>query len=229
LEAEEMDSLDRILAYDLDQLPFVFIALAIAFAVHEYAHAAVAYWFGDDTAKRAGRVTLNPIVHLDLVGTILVLFAGFGWAKPVPVNRQNFQNPRLMGALVSVAGPLSNLLLCTLGIFVYILLQKFGVIAGADTGVAMAIMTFFTIYINLNLILFLFNLIPLPPLDGYRIIEDLVPPNIANVMQRYETYGYAILFLMFLLPQVSQPILGPLYDFGGRLTDHIYQFFYMVL
>ncbi|GJM79554.1 hypothetical protein HMSSN139_20500 [Paenibacillus sp. HMSSN-139] len=106
-----MDFLNRILIYPLDQLPFYLITLVIAFTLHEFSHAYFANKFGDPTAKLLGRVTLNPAVHFDLLGIILLMIAGFGWARPVPVNRDNFSKPRLMGVIVSAAGPLSNLLL----------------------------------------------------------------------------------------------------------------------
>lgn len=103
-----MDFLNKILSVPLEQLPFYLIVLVIAFTVHEFSHAYFAYKFGDPTAKLMGRVTLNPAVHFDLLGIILLLIAGFGWARPVPVNRDNFKSPRLMGVVVSAAGPLSN-------------------------------------------------------------------------------------------------------------------------
>lgn len=102
------------LYYDLEVIPFVIIALIVGFTIHEFSHAFVAYKFGDPTAKNQGRLTLNPISHLDPIGTLLIFLAGFGWAKPVPVNRFYFKNPRLSGVLVSVAGPLSNLFIAFL-------------------------------------------------------------------------------------------------------------------
>ena len=110
-----MDFLDNLLAFKLADLPYVIVVLLIAFTVHEFAHAYVAYKFGDPTAKNQGRLTLNPKEHLDPVGTILLLVFGFGWARPVPVNRYHFKNPRLAGVLVSIAGPLSNLLIAIMG------------------------------------------------------------------------------------------------------------------
>ena len=221
--------MEDILFYSLDELPFVFIALAIAFTVHEFAHAAVAYWFGDDTAKLEGRVTLDPRKHLDVLGTVLVLLAGFGWAKPVPVNRSRFRNPRLMGAAVTFAGPLSNFLLCALGVLGYLLLQKFGVLESADSGVSMALITFFMIFINLNLTLFLFNLLPLAPLDGFRIVQDLAPRSLEDGLNKFEPYSYAILFLLFVVPPVRDAVLGPLYAWGGWLLARVYDFYFLFL
>lgn len=123
-----MDFLNQILRVPLDQLPFYLITLVIAFMIHEFSHAYFANKFGDPTAKLLGRVTLNPAVHFDLFGIILLLIAGFGWARPVPVNRDNFSRPRLMGVVVSAAGPLSNLLLGVVGTVVYVMLGHFGVL-----------------------------------------------------------------------------------------------------
>jgi Zn-dependent protease len=218
-------SVEDFLYYSLDELPFVFIALVIAFTVHEFAHAVTAYWFGDNTANAEGRVTLDPRAHLDWIGTIVVLLVGFGWAKPVPVNRNRFKRPRLMGATVSFAGPFSNLLLCVLAMFIFTLLQAFGALESGNQGVSMALITFFTIFVNLNLTLFLFNLIPLPPLDGWRIAEDVSPRAVYNWMQRYEHYGYLLLILLFVVPPLREWLLGPLYAAGGALLGLFYVWF----
>ncbi|WP_420836046.1 site-2 protease family protein [Paenibacillus fonticola] len=122
-----MDFLNQILRIPLDQLPFFLITVIIAFTVHEFSHAYFANKFGDPTAKQQGRVTLNPVVHFDFFGIILLLLAGFGWARPVPVNRNNFAKPRQMGIIVTAAGPLSNLLLGVIGTMIYIVLIQSGV------------------------------------------------------------------------------------------------------
>jgi len=199
--------LNQFLVYPLELIPYVAITLVVAFTMHELAHAYVAYRFGDPTAKNQGRLTLNPLKHLDVFGTILIFVAGFGWARPVPVNRYHFKNPRLAGICVSIAGPLSNLVLAFLGFFVYVLLQKFGgeSLMRFEPGVD----HFFRIFINLNVILFLFNLLPLPPLDGYRIIEDVVSPRIRAKMTQFEQYGI-IIFLIFVITPLGQFIFGPL-------------------
>ncbi|MBR3208444.1 MAG: site-2 protease family protein, partial [Bacillus sp. (in: Bacteria)] len=193
--------LDQFLVYPLELIPYVAITLVVAFTMHELAHAYVAYRFGDPTAKNQGRLTLNPLKHLDVFGTILIFVAGFGWARPVPVNRYHFKNPRLAGICVSIAGPLSNLVLAFLGFFVYVLLQKFGgeSLMRFEPGIDY----FFQIFINLNVILFLFNLLPIPPLDGYRIIEDVVSPGIRAKMTQFEQYGI-IIFLIFVITPLGQ-------------------------
>ncbi|MGX1191712.1 Zn-dependent protease [Metabacillus sp. SLBN-84] len=114
------------LAFELELIPYVVIVLAIAFSVHEFAHAYVAFKFGDPTAKNQGRLTLSPLKHLDPIGTILIFIAGFGWARPVPVNRFYFKKPRLAGILVSAAGPLSNLLVAFIGLALWYILLSTG-------------------------------------------------------------------------------------------------------
>lgn len=213
------------LAYPLREIPFVAITLMIAFTIHEFAHAYVAYKFGDETAKRQGRLTLNPIQHLDPIGTLLILIAGFGWARPVPVNRFFFKNPRLAGILVSVAGPISNLLLASLGFFIWYALLGTGVAAQLPDYVA----DFFNVFINLNLVLFVFNLIPLPPLDGYRIIEDLVPNQTRAKMTQYEVYG-SVIFLILVLTPLDQYTIQPIFQtiipaVAGTLNEFFYQMF----
>ncbi|MFO1442179.1 site-2 protease family protein [Bacillus sp. Bva_UNVM-123] len=198
--------MEQFLAFSLREIPYVAITLMIAFTVHEFSHAYVAYKFGDPTAKNQGRITLNPIQHLDPIGTILIFIAGFGWARPVPVNRFFFKNPRLAGILVSIAGPISNLILAMIGFVIWFTLLKFGVVAGPSS----AIQDFFNIFIHLNLVLFVFNLLPLPPLDGYRIIEDLVPANIRPKLTKYETYG-ALIFLILVITPLDQYTIRPIF------------------
>ncbi|HYK73024.1 MAG TPA: site-2 protease family protein [Pseudoneobacillus sp.] len=219
-------SLEQFLAYPLREIPFVAITLMIAFTVHEFAHAYVAYKFGDETAKRQGRLTLNPIQHLDPIGTLLILIAGFGWARPVPVNRFFFKNPRLAGILVSVAGPISNLLLASLGFLIWYALLATGSAEQLPTYVP----DFFNVFIDLNLVLFVFNLIPLPPLDGYRIIEDLVPNHIRAKMTQYEVYG-SVIFLILVLTPLDQYTIHPIFQtvipaVAGGLNEFFYQIFF---
>ncbi|WP_425490394.1 site-2 protease family protein [Heyndrickxia vini] len=194
-----------ILKYPIEYLPFVVITLLIAFTVHEFAHAYTAYKFGDPTAKDQGRLTLNPIQHLDPFGTILILIAGFGWARPVPVDRRHFKNPRAAGILVSIMGPLSNLLLAFIGYGVFYFLIS----SGSWTNASSFIMDFLNIFIQLNMMLFVFNLIPLPPLDGYRIVEDLVSPTIRAKMTQFEQYSILV-FLIIIVTPLDEYTIFPL-------------------
>ncbi|ANE47297.1 zinc metalloprotease [Paenibacillus swuensis] len=203
--------------FPIEEWPFVLLSLAIGLSVHEFAHAYTAWKFGDPTAKDRGRVTLNPMAHLDIFGTILIFIAGFGWAKPVPVNRSYFKKPRMMSIFVSLAGPVSNLLIVFIGLFLFYLLDYLGAIENLSTGSITALVTFFKYLISLNITLFLFNLIPLPPLDGYRIIEDLAPQPIRAKMSQYEHWGAFIFLLLVFIPPLSRVTIVPLFS----LSDHI--------
>ncbi len=213
------------LAYSFDQFIYVAITLVIAFTLHEFAHAFVAYKFGDDTAARQGRLTLNPMKHLDPIGTILIFIAGFGWARPVPVNRFFFKNPRLAGVLVSVAGPLSNLLLVIVALAVW-----YGLLAaGFGQSMPDVALEFINVFVYLNTVLFVFNLLPFPPLDGYRIIEDLAPANVRAKLTQYESYGI-IIFLILVITPLDQYTISPLFNtvipfILGGLSEFFVQLF----
>ncbi|PRA05558.1 MULTISPECIES: site-2 protease family protein [unclassified Paenibacillus] len=213
-----MDFWNSFFRYPIDQLPFFLLTILIAFTVHEFSHAYFANKFGDPTAKLLGRVTLNPVVHFDLFGVLLLIIAGFGWARPVPVNRANFDKPRLMGIIVSAAGPLSNLLLAIIGTIIYASLVGSGALGGIDNErLLTAITTFFAIFNLTNFFLFLFNLIPLPPLDGYRILEDLVPPAISRKLQGVEQWSIFIFLLILVIPPLQNVTIQPLYGFAQTM------------
>lgn len=203
------------LAFDLELIPYVVIALIIAFTLHEFAHAYVAYKFGDSTAKDQGRLTLNPLSHLDPLGTILIFLVGFGWAKPVPVNRFFFKNPRLAGVLVSIAGPLSNLLIAFVGYFLLVLIAND--VISIPNQLSIVVDRFLNILVSLNIILFVFNLLPFPPLDGYRIIEDLVPRDLRVKLTQFENYG-ALIFLIIVFTPLDQYIIYPAFEYGREAT-----------
>lgn len=178
-------------------LPIFLISLSI----HEYAHAFFAYKFGDDTAYKLGRLTLNPIKHIDLIGSIampiLAFTSGFmliGWAKPVPVNRKNFKNFRKDDAIVSFAGPFSNLILAALVYVIFLVFDSFGI------GFSNIIYNIFRLTIIFNVFLFCFNLLPIPPLDGSHIIFDLFPNQYTAKLQNLGIYGTILLFVFIYSP-----------------------------
>lgn len=217
--------LEQFLAYPLRDIPYVAITLMIAFTFHEFAHAYIAYKFGDMTAKKQGRLTLNPIQHLDPLGTLFIFIAGFGWARPVPVNRYFFKKPRLAGVLVSIAGPLSNLVLAMLAFVLWYGLSRFGLTSGA--GIPLYMREFLDLFIQLNIVLFIFNLLPFPPLDGYRVIEDLAPNHIRAKMTQYEGYGSLIFLILVIIPPLSAITISPLlYKIVPAVVGSLNQFFY---
>ena len=181
--------------------------LLIALPVHEFSHGWVAYKMGDPTAKYAGRLTLNPFKHLDLVGTIMMFIAGVGWARPVPINPTNFKNRRTGTILVSLAGPLSNMVMGFISMFLWGVIVKLisvGVIP-VESDQAVNILTmaeeFFQTLIIVNISLSIFNLIPVPPLDGSRLISSFLPEESYYRFARYEQYiGLIFLALVAFLP-----------------------------
>jgi len=182
------------------------VVLVIAFTVHEFAHAFVADYFGDDTPRSQGRLTLNPLVHLDPIGSLLLLVVGFGWAKPVQINpfvleRRSPAAPML----VALAGPVSNLLLAV----VAAMPMRFGLIPfSASSGYLPSLFDLFSTFILINLLLMLFNLIPIFPLDGEKVIHYFLPPSGQNFMDTLRPYGSIILIVVvFLLPNVLQTII----------------------
>ena len=175
------------------RIPIVLIALS----VHECAHGYAAYKMGDPTAKAFGRLTLNPIKHLDLFGTISMFLFGFGWAKPVPINARNFKDPRKGMALSALAGPVTNLILGTIGVFLYYLAicianteTAFGVLIQNETAfvAVQMVMTFFYYFAYLNFLYTVFNLIPVPPFDGSRIFSVVLPQKAYFSIMKYERY-----------------------------------------
>ena len=198
-------------------------SLLIAITVHEFSHAMMANRLGDPTAKRLGRLTLNPIKHLDPVGTLMLFLVGFGWGKPVPINPNYFQmNPRRGMAISALAGPLSNFALAALlGVLVRVGVVDwhspwswpFYPFASWDAGwVAADIIGYVILF---NLILGVFNLIPIPPLDGFNIAVGILPRQQAAAMLRIERYGPLLLLLVVFLGYFT----GFLWDFLLRAVD----------
>jgi len=187
------------------QQPLVFLlvvgALIISISIHEFAHAKVADILGDNTARLLGRVTLDPRAHLDPVGSLLLLFAGFGWGKPVPFNPINLQNPKRDSALIAFAGPMSNFLLAgALSILV-----RF---TGSDS--FMGAFLYFTIFYNI--VLGVFNLLPIHPLDGFKVVGGFLPPNLYIQWMQFAPYG--IYFLLFLVVTgATDVVISPLINY----------------
>jgi Zn-dependent protease len=194
------------LALILSALIILVLLLGVAFPVHELAHAAAARYLGDDTAEQLGRITLNPLAHLDPWGTLLFALTGFGWARPVPVNHYRLRgDPRWSFALVALAGPASNLLLAVLFAALF---RSFSAIAepGFISGVAQIALF---VAVQLNIFLALFNLIPVPPLDGSRLLAALLPARGQIWMDQLERYGFLILFALAATGLLGRLISAP--------------------
>lgn len=191
------------------------IPVLFAITIHEVAHGWVANMLGDKTAKMLGRLSLNPVKHIDPIGTIVVPLAMvvlqtgfvFGWAKPVPVNTRNLKSPRKDMAIVAAAGPISNLIMAVFWVFIF----KLGSSVIPDPAIAQGIMAMGRAGIIINLILFIFNLFPIPPLDGSKVLAGFLPRSLANLMDRIEPYGlFIVLGLVYLgvLNTIMDPVLN---------------------
>ena len=198
----------------LSQTPVLFVflvaALLIAVTLHEFMHAWTANYFGDPTAKHMGRISLNPVRHLDMFGTLAILLIGIGWGKPVQVNENNFKNPRLGSAVTSLAGPMTNLVVAIL----FSIPVLFGVVQ-----IDSLPYLFFFLIVRINVLLMILNMLPIPPLDGSKVLYYFLPRSVDIV--KLETYGpmilMALIFFSFLSPtgglfsiifSISEPILN---------------------
>lgn len=183
------------------------LILVIALSFHEFMHAFIADRLGDDTPRRMGRLTLNPLKHLDPIGSLMLLVVGFGWAKPVQVNPYALKRNSSAGMMwVSLAGPASNLLLAALGA-IPIRLNLVPLVAG--TGILPSPGEFLYTFITINLLLMIFNLIPLAPLDGEKILEFFLPARMVSGYEKIQAYGPILLMvLVFVLPMINIDIIG---------------------
>jgi Zn-dependent protease len=201
----------------------VAIMLLVGFPVHEFAHALAAYRLGDSTAKLFGRLTLNPVAHFDPLGGILLAVSfigsgfGFGWAKPTPVNPANLAGGRRGEAMVAAAGPLSNLVLAAAAA----LPLRFILNTNLATEVPDLIILILGLFVYINLVLMIFNLLPIPPLDGSKVLFAFLSPRLAWQWRPIlEQYGFILLLLLFFLPpgnSIGGQILGPILNAIFRL------------
>ena len=209
-------------------IAIVAVPLLAAIILHEVAHGAVAYLLGDPTAARHGRLTLNPIPHIDPMGTILVpgmlLLAArllgtspfvFGWAKPVPIDPRRFANPRRDSVLVAVAGPATNLLLAALSVVVLAALPE-STDAGNRLVMGLGQMAIASVWVNT--VLAVFNMLPVPPLDGGRLLTSLLPPSASQLMRAVEGIGFVVVLLIVWNTDWVGHLVRPIVDFLFRMA-----------
>ncbi|NOY13425.1 MAG: site-2 protease family protein [Deltaproteobacteria bacterium] len=198
----------------ISKIAIMLVPALLAITMHEVAHGYVAERFGDPTARLLGRLTLNPLRHLDPIGTIAIFIFGFGWARPVPVNAGNLRRPKRDMIWVALAGPTANLLLA---IFSALLLRGLGLLETTSVGrmdlfltiaKPLRMMAGFSLYINV--LLGVFNLVPLPPLDGGRILTGILPEKQAKMVNRLEPFGFILILFLVFFTDLWSLVLGPL-------------------
>ena len=193
-------------------------AVIIAMTFHEYAHALAADKLGDDTPRRQGRLTLNPLKHIEPVGFFLLLFAGFGWGRPVQINTVKFNKNITMSkgeAIVAFAGPLMNMILAFVSAFILGIIIKFDILSSMPLKYSEIIIIFFMQLMYINLGLGIFNLIPLPPLDGSKILRHFLPYN-AKVWFDKNQYVFYIIFVLIWILGLTSYIVSPAINFLGE-------------
>ena len=186
----------------------IVVAIVLAIALHEFGHAAADELQGDPTARLAGRLTLNPIRHLDPFGTVMIVLVGFGWGKPVPMTPSKLRNQRVGAAVVGAAGPLVNVILAFMSAA---LLVRLGPASYGGLGYR-----FLSEFLYLNVLLAILNLLPIPPLDGSRILSAILPPDKQHIIFFLDQYGFVILLIAALL--VLPSILGPISTSASNLV-----------
>jgi Zn-dependent protease len=201
------------------KLSIMLVPALLAITCHEVSHGYVAYRFGDQTARSLGRLTLNPLKHLDIVGTLMVFLVGIGWAKPVPVDFRNLRNPKRDMIWVAAAGPATNFILAIVSAGLLrgvVLLQQYASEIWIPNLLfePISLMLAFSLYINL--LLALFNLIPVPPLDGGRVLVGILPDRLAAAYSRIEPYGMIIIIVLVFFTKIFNYILAPLLNMGIR-------------
>jgi Zn-dependent protease len=210
----------------ISHLVMYIVVLLLAISAHEAGHAWMSWKFGDDTAYMLGRVTLNPVAHTDPIGTLLIPIVSFllgvyggalanvpliGWGIPTPVNPRNWTNYKLANVMVSVAGVLMNILIAVISVLVLKLLIVTGAMnqLNFEDGLGKPVMIFFSYMIKLNISLFIFNLLPFPPLDGSKILSTFMPASFQPVFDLFEQYGFMILMLLMywgVIRAITSPV-----------------------
>lgn len=203
----------------IDLIVNLLVRIFIIFCVlpiHEFAHAFVAHKLGDDTARLSGRMTTNPLAHIDPFGALMILLAGFGYAKAVPVNIRNFKNRKVYMAVTALAGPVSNIIMAFIFTFLACLVNNFAVLE--EGSLVYYIIVFLLTASDINISLAVFNLIPIPPLDGSRILNVIIPDKYYYRIMQYERYIVIGIFALIIFNVLDTPI----YYLTNLLSDLIY-------
>ena len=200
--------------FNIVQTLYFLVVFLITITVHEVAHGYTAYKLGDPTARNMGRLTLNPIKHIDIIGFIMIMLIGFGWAKPVPINPRNFRNPQKGMAISALAGPASNFCMAIIGMIFFrisyiALLQNFIYVDDSNFwfNFLISCVDFFRTFLTLNIWFGLFNLLPVPPLDGSRIVSYFLPPRLSYQYAQIERYGFIVLIALLYTGILSRPLM----------------------
>ena len=209
--------------FDLRETLLMLPAILFSLSLHEFCHAYAAVRLGDPTPANQGRLTLNPIAHIDPIGFLLLLFAGFGWAKPVMINPLNFRNPRRDDIIVSVAGPASNMVTAAVFAVIMKVVIKLGIITLGPYGeVFYEILNYF---VWINLILAFFNMIPIPPLDGSHILFAILPQRFERWKENFFRVGSILLIVIIMIENRTDLDILPI----GKMAATVYKGFFHVL
>jgi Zn-dependent protease len=203
------------------KVSIMLVPALMAITCHEVSHGFIADKFGDNTARYMGRLTLNPIKHMDILGTLMVFVVGIGWAKPVPVNFNNLRHPKRDMIWVAAAGPVTNFVLAVVSALAMRLLVRLGAEVPDSSPLAafldpITLMLAFSVYINL--LLGLFNLIPVPPLDGGRVAVGLLPQGLSSALARVEPFGMIIIIALVFLTNIFDYVISPALTFAVHLV-----------
>ncbi len=180
----------------------VLVIIFLILPLHEWAHAQTAFVLGDKDIKQRGRLSLNPLSHIDLVGALFMLFTGFGWAKPVPINPNRFKNPKVGMAICAIMGPVANLVAAFVGLLIYYLLWAVAA-SFMYSGFGVFVGIFLSFYIQVNVNLAVFNLLPIPPLDGSKILFAFLPDKAVEFCYRYQMIFFVALFVLISFGPLS--------------------------
>ncbi len=205
------------MSYFLDKL-IILPGILLAISIHEFSHGYVAVKLGDDTPRMQGRMTLNPIKHIDPLGFICLLLVGFGWAKPVMIDPRNFKNPRRDDLLVSIAGPVSNFIMA----IIFVIIMKLVYMFLPVTDMTQVVWSVLAGTVSINLVLMVFNLLPIPPLDGHHILGSIGGPPVWNFYYKYHDQLRMAILILIIFNFIGK-IIGPIVMF---LSNFLFSIFF---